>query len=192
MPCAGPGSPALELLRRRPQCFRPPRPRSASSWTTSMVEPTRSYWYSRPSHVSSPSGAAGAEQRSDTRQRREAVAETRTQKARTTITAERKETMNPTSEHRNVRRGERATSSSADRTAWPRASPESPGRRRTRWPPPGDSPRAYPPMIVAPEREVPGTSESTWASPMPSAVRRRYLVHVMDHWSAETSARSGG
>ena len=34
-----------------------------------------------------------------------------------------------------------------------------------------ERPSAYPPMIVAPEREVPGTSESTWASPMPSAVR---------------------
>ena len=35
-------------------------------------------------------------------------------------------------------------------------------------------------MIVAPERDVPGTSESTWASPMPSAVRRRHVAHLGD------------
>ena len=34
-----------------------------------------------------------------------------------------------------------------------------------------ERPSTYPPMIVAPERDVPGTSESTWASPIPSAVR---------------------
>ena len=31
-------------------------------------------------------------------------------------------------------------------------------------------PRMRPPMMVEPEREVPGTSESTWNRPMPSAV----------------------
>ena len=31
-------------------------------------------------------------------------------------------------------------------------------------------PKSKPPMMVEPEREVPGTSESTWKHPMPSAV----------------------
>ena len=31
-------------------------------------------------------------------------------------------------------------------------------------------PKSRPPMMVEPERDVPGTSESTWKQPMPSAV----------------------
>lgn len=31
-------------------------------------------------------------------------------------------------------------------------------------------PSKRPPMIVEPERDVPGTSDSTWKQPMPSAV----------------------
>ncbi len=31
-------------------------------------------------------------------------------------------------------------------------------------------PKSRPPMMVEPEREVPGTSDSTWKQPMPSAV----------------------
>ena len=52
-----------------------------------------------------------------------------------------------------------------------------------------DRPSAYPPMIVAPEREVPGTSDSTWASPMPSAVGGRNVAHLGDPLDAAAAAR---
>ena len=51
-------------------------------------------------------------------------------------------------------------------------------------------PRARPPMIVEPEREVPGTSESTWKRPMPIAVfhERSSRVCVVARASAPACA----
>ena len=41
-----------------------------------------------------------------------------------------------------------------------------------------DSPSAYPPRMVAAERDVPGISASTWAHPMPSAWRAEIAAHL--------------
>ena len=55
-----------------------------------------------------------------------------------------------------------------------------------------DVPRSRPPMMVEPEREVPGTSESTWKQPMPSAVfHDRSSTSVMRPKSASACGAAG-
>ena len=51
-----------------------------------------------------------------------------------------------------------------------------------------EQPRMRPPMMVEPEREVPGTMESTWKRPMPSAVFQSMSSTVWMRASASASS----
>ena len=56
-----------------------------------------------------------------------------------------------------------------------------------------EQPSSRPPMIVEPEREVPGTMESTWKAPMPMAVFQSSSSRVLTRAPASASSeRVGG
>src|SRR5215216_5476164 len=90
--------------------------------------------------------------------------------ARTTIKADANDTMNPTTNMgasdgtRDDQLLRRSYSVAASMTGIAKKKDNSVAATRV-------NPRAYPPIMVAPEREVPGTRDSTCARPIPSAVR---------------------